>query len=263
MWERIVYGSDHDDKPLRSASIASSSQNQLDTKALGKDEDTVRAIEKEVAPEAPSATDISRSTWNPSLFHPRAFAGVGSLCVTICCVFASLAILVVSDGQNADSWPISPTVYLAIVAAISNSAVRLGHFHSVPISWWYHASRGSSIRALERHWEINNSVARAIFHSRHLSLLNLACVAVSLAVIDGPFLQRASTVVLTTRTTNVILEIPIPGELPTGFCGYYQDHVLNQTPQGNATIVEFLHREPIKLDVAGCDGRVRISAFDD
>ena len=258
IWERIVYGADREEQPQRSASISSSGPSPNDAKTLEKDIDAIRATEREIAPESPTTTKkIDRPTWRPTVFQPRALAGVGSLCVAVLCIFVSLAILVASHGQPVDNWPIWPTVYLAIVAAISNSAVRLGHFHSVPISWWHHASKGGSIRTLERHWEINNSVAREIYHSRHLSVLNLACIAVSLAVIDGPFLQRASTVILTRQTTNVTLSLPLPAELPAGFSGYYQYQVLNINAESNATVVEHLHHEPIHLNVPSCEGQVR------
>jgi hypothetical protein len=158
----------------------------------------------------------------------------GSLVIAVLCSFVSLAILVASDGQPVDKWPIWPTLCPAIVAAISNSAIRIGHFYSVAISWWYHASKRGSIRAFERHWEIGNSVARAMFQDRHLSLLNLACIAVSLVVIDGPFLQMASTVVLTTQPMNMTLNLPLPAELPTAFSGFYQHHVLTPTSESNA-----------------------------
>lgn len=261
IWERIIYGPDSNEPRPRSASVSSSKlASPIDPALLAKDEAAVKTREKDLSPEPSREKPLERPSWNPSIFQPRPVAGIGSLCLAAFCVFASLAILLASDGQPVDRWSISPTVYLAIVAAIANSAVRVGHFHAVPVSWWYHASKGGSIRALERHWEINNSVGRALFYARHLSLLNLACIAVSLAVIDGPFLQRASTVVLTRQTTNVTLNILLPAELPTGFSGYYQHHVLTPTPETNATSVEFLHHDAIRLNVSGCDGRVSMNS---
>ena len=65
------------------------------------------------------------AAWEPSFRQIRPLSGLCALFVTLCCVFASLVILKVSDGQPTHSWPIQPTVYLAIVAAIANSALRM------------------------------------------------------------------------------------------------------------------------------------------
>ena len=211
LWERVVYGPDGDDKPTRSFSTFSAHSAGNISPIREKHGSTVNATHKDILHEStsldsesakksfPHLTNVSTSSslpkprshrdaqklaWRPNLFQPRAFAGFGGLCVTVCCVLASLAILVTSNKQPVDSWAIEPTVYLAIVAAVANSAVRLARFQAIPISWWYKASRGGTVRALERHWEINNSVIRAIFHSRHMSLLNIACLAGSFVIVS-------------------------------------------------------------------------------
>lgn len=73
------------------------------------------------------------ATWRPTFFHPRALSGLAALCVTIGCIFASLLILVVSDGQAVTDWPIQPTVYLAIVTAVANGALALARLEAIPV----------------------------------------------------------------------------------------------------------------------------------
>ena len=51
----------------------------------------------------------------------------------------------------------SPSTLLAIVTAVSNSAIALAHMEAVPISWWYSATHGRSIEALERQWKVTRS----------------------------------------------------------------------------------------------------------
>ena len=288
LWERVVYGPD-DDEPTRSSSTTSAHTAGSVSTIPENDRTTVAATHKDVIHEStsldslspkepcPHLTNVSslstlsnhpnrgygqKPFWRPRFFQPRAFAGIGGLCITVCCVLASLAILVTSNGQPVDSWAVEPTVCLAIVAAIANSAVRLARFQAIPISWWYKASRGGTVRALERHWEINNSVIRAIFHSRHMSLLNIACLAGSFVIIDGPLLQRASTVVPATLSMDVTMNIPLPAELPTGFSGFYEQHILWENDMSTRVGLGYLHHDAIHLNTSGCEGKVRQTRFD-
>lgn len=48
--------------------------------------------------------------WHPSLLQMRSIAGLSALCVVVACVFASMAVLVLSDNSPIDHWPIQPTV---------------------------------------------------------------------------------------------------------------------------------------------------------
>ena len=157
-WERIVYGPDGDEEATRTVSATStlSAATTLpirDKEATGiaatqqdcKDDptnvtstaitDALPASSDEPNRIAPSRNDLRRLTWRPNFFQPRPFAGIAGLCITVGCVFGSLAILMVSDGQPVESWTIEPTVCLAIVAAIANSALRLARFQAIPISW--------------------------------------------------------------------------------------------------------------------------------
>ena len=63
-------------------------------------------------------------------------------------------------------------------------------------------------------------MVQAIVQSRkHVSLLSLACIASALVIIDGPLLQRASTVARVEQTRNVTVELQMAEELVSGFSG--------------------------------------------
>ena len=94
------------------------------------------------------------------------------MCVTVGCVFASLVVLLRSDGQAIDEWSLSPATWLAIITAVSNSAIALAHMEAVPISWWYSATHGRSIRALERQWQVTRSAVQ-VFKPDLMSLVRL------------------------------------------------------------------------------------------
>jgi len=73
--------------------------------------------------------------WTPSIFKVQPLVGVLGLCLSIGCMFVALAVLLVSHGQPVSSWPVQPTVYLAIAAAIANVALGFARYHATPIAW--------------------------------------------------------------------------------------------------------------------------------
>jgi hypothetical protein len=166
-----------------------------------------------------------------------------------------LAILLVSNNQPVANWPIQPTVYLAIVTAVANSALALARAQAVPVSWWYRASRGASVPALESHWHITNTLGGALFYGK-LSLLTAACIATSFAIVDGPLLQRASTVQLATVTNNITLYLTLLPELPTGFSGKYVNHEIWYTKHSWYTVKDWTQDTSIPLNVPECTGTV-------
>lgn len=69
------------------------------------DENSVRLHPKE-------KRNMRKHNWRPTAQQLRPITGVVALCVALGCVFASLAVLVASDGSPVDRWPIQPTVYV-------------------------------------------------------------------------------------------------------------------------------------------------------
>ena len=65
--------------------------------------------------------------------QPRALIGIAALGVALVCVFGSLATLTFSDGKAVADWPIQPTVYLAAITAIANSAIAFAHLEAVQV----------------------------------------------------------------------------------------------------------------------------------
>ena len=162
----------------------------------------------------------TRNTWRPSFYKTRPLIGLAALGLSVFCLVASLAILIGSNGEPTASWHFQPTVYLAIATAVSNKALYGALAQAAPIAWWNKAVEGSTIRDLELEWEAGQSLPRAVIKclraGRFVGLLNIASLATALVLIDGPLLQRASTVRLTTLSTNTHLNISLSPELPRG-----------------------------------------------
>ena len=66
-------------------------------------------------------------------------------------------------------------------------------------------------------------MCQAFAHLRYVSLLNLACISASFVVIDGPLLQKASTVVRATELRPVTMDLRLVPELPNGFSSIVKD----------------------------------------
>ena len=134
------------------------------------------------------AGTLNSSPWKPSLFRIRPLIGIAALLVAVICLFISLGILLGSDGAPVDAWYFQPTVYLAIATAVSNTALNAALAQAAPISWWYKAYKGSTVRDLELEWEAGQSFGKAIFHGfrqgRHFSLLMISSLVVALVVVE-------------------------------------------------------------------------------
>lgn len=89
-----------------------------------------------------------------------------------------------------------------------------------------------------------------------MSILTVACFATSFVIVDGPLLQRASTVIPATVTSNVTLNLHLPPEAPYGLSGVYQNHELMYTKAGFIACKDLTDDVPIKFGALNCNGTV-------
>ena len=82
-------------------------------------------------------------------------------------------------------------------------------------TFWPRALGETTLAQLHRDWAYRFHVYQAILLDRHKSMLVVACVSATFVAVDGPILQRASTVVLAIPNENVTLTMSITPELPT------------------------------------------------
>ena len=55
---------------------------------------------------------------------------------------------------------------------------------------------------------------------------------------------------------DVTVNIPLPAELPTGFSGFYYQHILWENNTAAYMQMDYLHHEAIQLSTSGCEGKV-------
>jgi Protein of unknown function (DUF3176) len=172
-------------------------------------------------------------------------------------------VLQLSAGKPIDSWPtreyhIQPTVLLAILSATANTLLRYAFFEGYTIAWWLKALRGGTIDDLHRYWEHGTSLRKSITSGRRFNLVSLATLVTAIVVIDGPLLQRASSVSQELRVFPRVLSVSLsPDRLPLGWTGTHTGHGGNimVTPQFSELVMRgYNNRTPIRLNYTGCSG---------
>ncbi|KAK5198412.1 hypothetical protein LTR99_007337 [Exophiala xenobiotica] len=90
----------------------------------------------------------------------------------------------------------------------------------VTIAWWHTALKeGTNVGDLHRMWEFGHGFLSAVLSGRHFNLVALASILVALSPINGPLLQRASTLANATVTAQQEFELQINPLVPRGYTG--------------------------------------------
>jgi hypothetical protein len=87
--------------------------------------------------------------WESKNFRRFPWSALWALFLAAGATFACIAILVGSDGKSVEDWPISPSVWLAILSATANASLRYALSEAVNIAWWSHALKGGTIQELQ------------------------------------------------------------------------------------------------------------------
>lgn len=166
-----------------------------------------------------SAVVPSRFFWRPGLTQ-LPYQGLGALLISLAGIVTSIAILLASDGADVRHWRFQPTVYIAIASTITNITLAFALFEGVGISWWYKALKdGTNVGDLHRLWAFANSFMSAILCGRDFNLVALASILVAISPINGPLLQRASTISTADVHSMQNLELAVAEVVPIGYTG--------------------------------------------
>jgi hypothetical protein len=120
------------------------------------------------------------ASWKPSILRIGPLSGIVALAFAVFQICASYLILFISDGQPIHSWKWQPSVYLAILTAISNKALAFAVVQGAVVTFWLNALRGTTLARLHRDWACGLHVYKAISAGRHFSILALACICATI-----------------------------------------------------------------------------------
>lgn len=158
--------------------------------------------------------------WKTFFVRFGPLSGITCMIVAVMSIVVSLGVLVGSRGAPVPSWSVEPSAYLAICTAVANQAMRYAAFQGVILAWWTGALRGSSIRHLHMSYRAGTTILGAVTAGRHMGLLGVACIVSTLVAVDGPFLQKATTIVtVPIHDHPIILNVSMVPELPAGYSG--------------------------------------------
>ncbi|CAG8980201.1 hypothetical protein HYALB_00012395 [Hymenoscyphus albidus] len=122
---------------------------------------------------------------------------------------------------------------------------------------WNRALKGSTIKNLSRDWEMATNVQAALLASRHLNLVAIATIVVTLCAIIGPILQKVSTVTTWTLAEPVLLHGHVAPVLPRGFSAKVSSD-LHPYPVGVtssfAGLIRQMNYKNYTTDIKGCTG---------
>ncbi|RYP62959.1 hypothetical protein DL770_009500 [Monosporascus sp. CRB-9-2] len=161
----------------------------------------------------------------------------------------------------AERGPEGAAVGRAIRADGSTNALLIVAFkQGVTISWWRKMMRGGDLNDCHRYWSYADSVWAAATAGRHFNKVGFACLMVALVVIDGPILQRASTVQTVTAEQPGNFSLAIGQDVLGYRTGWYTGRVREVdtlSAEFTRVLAAYNNRDPIVVRAEGCRGSCR------
>ena len=193
---------------------------------------------------------------------------MASLILGLLCILFTALILYSAHGSRVDMWPYSthtvqPAVLLAFISTATNVLLNYAMSEGCIIAWWLKALEGGEVNDLHRYWSYGTSAGAAMLSGRSFNKVALACLLTSSLAINGPLLQRASTVATKQYTTIVNVTANMSTEpLPAGFSGLYmapQDKISMLTPAFANVSRDYASRLAMGAYHTGCQGNCATS----
>jgi len=120
-------------------------------------------------------------------------------------------VLALSDGQPIDSWAVSPTIILSIIATLANAMLRSAFRSGADLFWWTQLLSESGVTLKELHgiWGLGHDWAALLSGSQPFPAMRSAGVLIVLLAVNGPLFQKAITVDLAVRPSRRTATLPI------------------------------------------------------
>ncbi|KAF2659866.1 hypothetical protein K491DRAFT_120292 [Lophiostoma macrostomum CBS 122681] len=171
-----------------------------------------------------------------------------------------IRVAVTTNGQPVEKWleqwKFQPTVYLATASTIANVALSYALGECVAIAWWIKAMQPNTrLRDLHDIWSFKNSFRDILCAGTRFNHVAMAALVVALVPVNGPLLQRASSVQQETVVEKRNITIPIAQVFPAGFTGVNTGHVQEAgelTPVFSDIVRDYSDRRSINVTGSGC-----------
>ena len=173
------------------------------------------------------ANTRSERPWRAGFWRRAPVAPLGALLTAVLCGFAAAMVIKFSDGIPIENWKVNeynvqPTVLLSVLATVANALFRYAFIGGASIAWWNQAQRGTTLAGLYYRWKPVQDTFSPFTCGKHVTNAAIASVFVLPLLVDGPFLQWASSVGIERRQDTTIMTVPIsPDPFVNGSTGYY------------------------------------------
>lgn len=192
-----------------------------------------------------------------------------SICGAVIAMALGFVTLYLADESPVDSWTLGPTVYLSIIVTLANAMLRFAFSEGADLFWWSRLLSPKSSPTLgELHtvWSLKHSASSLVKFQRkqgqmHLQL-RLTVLLVLLLAVNGPLLQRAITVDITTKSfTRNSVPLPIRREPMWNLTSkkiseeayrLYKDIAPPLQDEVAELFTELRQQQPMILNYAGC-----------
>ncbi|KAK8113353.1 hypothetical protein PG984_013879 [Apiospora sp. TS-2023a] len=166
--------------------------------------------------------------WTPGYWKHTPWTAFLNLVGFVLCCAVLAAVLWTSDGKDINDWPkpshtISVSVLLALIVGIANLCLSVALAKGYEISWWLSALKGAELRRLQFDLEVQHHLYALVGKTRAFNQFAIAAVtSIAVSILDGPLIQRASTISTTTyQPVEIEARVDVTnGLLPANFSSY-------------------------------------------
>ncbi|RSL47298.1 hypothetical protein CEP54_013477 [Fusarium duplospermum] len=170
-----------------------------------------------------SSTDPSRLSrpWQPGFWKRLPARGLGAWLLALVGTGAAVFILIYSDGVAVDHWDkyMQPTVWLALTSALTGAFLACAFAEGAAISYWRAAGRTATLQRLHAIYGSSTGLIDAAINlfSLKSKTLGLASILMTLSVLRGPLMQRASSTANEFQAQQGVFDFHIARELPSNY----------------------------------------------
>ncbi|KAH6954444.1 hypothetical protein DER45DRAFT_570478 [Fusarium avenaceum] len=159
--------------------------------------------------------------WLPGFWKRFPYRGLGMWLLALIGTVAAILILVYSDGVPVSNWDehIQPTVWLALTSALSGAFLAVAFTEGAAISYWRAAGKPVTLQQLQAVYGSSTGIIQAIINlfTWKSKTLGLASILMTLSVLRGPLMQRASATTNHYEAQKGTVNFHIARELPDNY----------------------------------------------
>jgi hypothetical protein len=237
------------------------------TNFLNSEEDSTIPTTNRSSQEIPrkfvnTPTKSTERIWRTGIFQNVPWMGLSSVLGALLSVAVSAIVLVTSNQQPVDSWSVSPHVMLAILSTVTLSCLKSSLSSGVTIAWWYHVINGAPLADTHRSWNCGRSVWAAAMAGKNSNFISLATILVTIAMVEGPIVQRASVVSTRQATKPISMSASLAPDLPPGYTASATGNSFwptTPTAEFSKVFSDYSTRATINAGFQGCPGTCQAS----